>query len=157
MISSDIVSLETYFKGLVTEDPELGSHVLETSGNPFELEHFESSSRLDGFQYPALIQLLPIISGSDNAMHNFEAEQEVAFCVLYPTDNSQEQKVDRHKKAQLAAWRMIKALRRDSKVGKFRLDPVAYKMAPIEYGTDNCVGQYVIITLITGTNSLIGV
>lgn len=156
MISSDIVSLETYFQSLVEEDPELGSHVLETSGNPFELEYFESSSRLDGFQYPALVQLLPIISGGDNGMHHFEAEQEVAFCILYPTDGSQGEKVDAHKKAQLAAWRMIKAFRRDSKAGKFRLDPLTYKMAPIEYGTDNCVGQYVIISITTSTNYLIG-
>ena len=157
LLQSDIVSLEAYFQGLVTADPEINSFVLETGNNPFEMERFDSEAKTNGFNYPAMAMLMPVISGDDNGMHNFEARQEVAFALLYPTDGTHDIKLEKYKLAQLAAWRFIKYLRRDSKAGKFRIDKLSYKMAPFEYGSDGCVGQYVIITMITSTNSQIGV
>lgn len=157
LLQSDIVSLEAYFEELSQEDLEINSFVLETSNNPFEMERLEEISKTNDFNYPVLAMLMPVISGGDNAMHDFEAYQEVAFAILYPTDDTHSQKLDRYKKAQLTAWRIIKCLRRDSKAGKYRIDKLSYKMAPFEYGSDNCVGQYVVITLITNTNSQIGV
>lgn len=156
VLQSDIVSLEGYFIDLVENDPEIRSFVLETSNNPFEMERFDAISKTDDFNYPAMAMLMPVITGEDNEMHNFEARQEVAFAILYPTDNTHQQKLDKHRLAQLAAWRFIKCLRRDSKAGVFRIEKMAYKMAPFEYGSDNCVGQYVVIQVITRTNSQIG-
>lgn len=156
LLASDIISLENYFTEVVDADPEIISCVLETSNNPFEMERFDAVSKMDYFSYPALVLLMPVISGDDNGMHNFEAKQELAFALMFPTDGSHQEKLENHKLAQLAAWRMIKTLRRDSKAGRFRMDSLSYKMAPIEYGSDNCVGQYLVVTLITSTNSLIG-
>lgn len=157
VLQSDIVSLEAYFESLVNEDSVINSFVLETSNNPFEMERFDEISKTDSFDYPAMALLMPVITGEDNGMHNFEAKQEIAFALLFPTDNTHEQKLQKHKLAQLAAWRFIKCLRRDHKAGMFRIEKLSYKMAPFEYGSDKCVGQYVVISLITGTNSLIGV
>ncbi|MCE6987479.1 hypothetical protein LZG72_00135 [Dyadobacter sp. CY323] len=151
------MSLESYFADLVAQDPEINSIVLETSNNPFEMERFDSESKADGFSYPAMAMLMPIITGDDNGMHDFEAKQEVAFSILYPTDNSHADKLPKYKLAQLAAWRFIRYLRRDAKAGRFRFDKMSYKMAPFEYGSDNSVGVYVVLTLITNTNALIGV
>lgn len=156
-LSSDIVSLEAYFSQLVDEDPEIISFVLETGNNPFEMERFDAEAKMDHFSYPAMAMLMPVISGDDNGMHDFEARQDVAFALLYPGNETHAERLKNYKDAQLAAWRFIKYLRRDSKAGKFRIEKLSYKMAPFEYGTDSCVGQYVIITLITSTNSLIGV
>lgn len=156
-IQSDIISLEDYFSNLVDQDPEIKTFVLESGNNPFEMERFDTLAKSKSFQYPAMAMLMPVISGLDNEMHNFEAKQEVAFAILYPTDDTHQQKLDRYKLAQLAGWRFIQYLRRDSKKGKFRIEKMAYNMAPFEYGSDNCVGQYVMISLITSTNSLIGV
>lgn len=156
LLASDIVSLEEYFSGLLDEDSQLKTFVLETSNNPFEMERFEALGKSDEFEYPAMVLMMPVISGEDNGMHNFEAKQELAFAILYPTDGSFSEKLSKHKLAQLAAWRILSRLRRDSKAGKFRVDGMGYKLAPFEYGTDNCVGQYVVLSLITSTNSLIG-
>lgn len=157
LLQSDIVSLEEYFSNLVEQDPEINAFVLESGNNPFEMERFDELSKTKAFQYPAMAMLMPVISGMDNEMHNFEAKQEIAFAILYPTDDTHQQKLDRYKRAQLAAWRFIKYLRRDSKKGIYRIEKMGYNMAPFEYGSDNCVGQYVMISLITSTNSLIGV
>jgi hypothetical protein len=156
-LQSDIVSLEAYFAALVEADPEINSFVLETSNNPFEMERFDVISKTNAFNYPAMAMLMPVITGDDNGMNNFEAKQEVAFALLFPTDDTHEQKLAKHKLGQLAAWRFIRCLRRDSKAGKFRIEKMSYKMAPFEYGSDKCVGQYVVISLITNTNSQIGV
>ena len=156
ILQSDIVSVEAYFSALVTADPEINSFVLETSNNPFEMDRFDAVSKTDAFRYPAMAMLMPVITGDDNGMHNFEAKQEIAFALLFPNDNSHQEKLAAHRLGQLAAWRFIKYLRRDSKAGKFRIEKLSYKMAPFEYGSDNCVGQYVVITLITNTNSQIG-
>ena len=156
VLASDIVSLEAYFTQLLEEDPELRTFVLETSNNPFEMERFDALGKTNDFAYPAMVLMMPVISGEDNGMHNFEARQELAFAILYPTDGSFSEKLANHKLAQLAAWRILRCLRRDSKAGKFRLDSLGYKLAPFEYGTDNCVGQYAVLTLITSTNTLIG-
>jgi hypothetical protein len=155
-LQSDIVSLDAYMRSLVTEDPEIKSFVLETGNNPFEMERFDSVANSNEFEYPALALQMPLITGEDNEMHNFEAKQELAFCVLYPTDNTHEQKVDALKKSQLACWRILKYLRRDSKAGKFRMDKLFYKMGPFAYGSDHCIGTYVIAMIITNTNSQIG-
>jgi hypothetical protein len=155
-LNSDIVAIESYFAGLVAEDPGLQSFVLETSNDPFEMERFNAVSRQDDFAYPALVLFMPVITGDDNSMHNFEASQEMAYAILDATDDSHEQKLEKHRDGQLAAWRILKALRRDSKAGKFRMDRMGYKLAPFEYGNDNCVGHYCVVTLITSTNALIG-
>lgn len=156
ILDSDIVAIEAYFQSLVDEDQILRSFILETSNDPFEMERFNAVSKQDSFEYPCLVLLMPAITGDDNSMHDFEARQEMAYAVLDATDNSHEQKLEKYKTGQMAAWRILKALRRDGKAGKFRMDRLAYKMAPFEYGTDNCVGQYCVITMITSTNSLIG-
>lgn len=156
LLQSDIVSLEDYFKGLVNQDPELHSYVLETSNNPFEMERFNEEAKTDAFRYPALAMLMPVITGDDNEMHNFEAKQEIGFCILYSTDKSHAERLASFKKAQLAAWRILKAMRRDSKERIFRLEKFYYKLAPFEYGSDGAVGYYVVITMITSTNSLVG-
>lgn len=155
-LQSDIVSLETYMKSLVDADPEVNTFVLESGSNPFEMDRFDYVSNSDDFSYPALAMLMPVISGEDNEMHNFEAKQEVAFCILYPTDGSHDDKLEKYKLSQLACWRFLQYLRRDSKIGIFRIDKLVYKMAPFSYGSDHCVGTYVVIMLITSTNSLIG-
>lgn len=156
ILGSDIVSLEQYFTQIMDEDSDLKTFVLETSNNPFEMERFEALGRTDSFAYPALVLMMPVISGEDNGMHNFEAKQELAFAILYPTDGSFSEKLTNHKLAQLSAWRVLRRLRGDSRAGKFRLDTMGYKLAPFEYGMDNCVGQYVVLSLITSTNVLIG-
>lgn len=157
LLASDIVSLEAYFTALVSEDPEINTFILETGNNPFEMERFDTEAKTDAFAYPAMAMLMPVVSGDDNGMHDFEARQDIAFALLYPGNETSQEMLQNYKSAQLAAWRFIRCLRRDSKSGKFRIEKMSYKMAPFEYGTDNCVGQYVIITLITSTNSLIGV
>ncbi|WP_254562151.1 hypothetical protein [Dyadobacter diqingensis] len=156
-LSSDIVSLEAYFADLVEKDPEINTYVLEIGNNPFEMERFDAEAKTDAFSYPAMAMLMPMISGDDNGMHDFEARQDLAFAFLYTTDDTVASKIEKYKLAQLAAWRFIKYLRRDSKAGMFRIEKLSYKIAPFEYGSDNCVGQYVIITIITNTNSQIGV
>lgn len=156
LLPSDIVSIEDYFTGIVAQDPELNTLVLETSNNPFEMERFNEVSNSEGFAYPALAMLMPVITGDDNGMHDFEAKQEIGFCLLYPTDGTHVQKLEKFKKAQLAGWRILRRLRQDSKAGRFRLDKLSYKMAPFEYGSDNAVGQYVVLVMITNTNALIG-
>ena len=156
-IQSDIISLEAYFLDLVEDDNEINSFVLEISNNPYAMERFDALAKTDDFNYPAMAMLMPIISGDDNGMHNFEARQEVAFSLLYSTDGTHEQKLEKYKLSQLAGWRFIRCLRRDSKLGKFRIEKMSYKMAPFEYGSDNAVGIYVVIVLITSTNSQIGV
>jgi hypothetical protein len=157
LLASDIVSLESYFETLVSEDQEINSYVLETGNDPFSMERFDAEARTNAFSYPAMAMLMPVVSGDDNGMHDFEARQDIAFALLYPGNSTNAEKLANYKSAQMAAWRFIRCLRRDSKAGKFRIEKLSYKMAPFEYGTDNCVGQYVIITLITSTNSLIGV
>lgn len=157
LLQSDIVSLEAYLASLVAADPEINTLVLETSNNPFEMERFDEQAKTDAFQYPAMAMLFPVITGEDNGMHDFEARQEVAFALLYPTDNSHDQKLEKFKLAQLAGWRFIKCLRRDAKKGCFRMEKLSYKMAPFEYGSDNCVGCYVVISILTNTNGQIGV
>ena len=157
ILNSDIVAVEGYFAGLVEEDSGLRSFILETSNDPFEMERFNAVSKQDGFEYPALVLFMPVITGDDNAMHNFEASLEMAYAILDATDDSHEQKLEKHRDGQQAAWRILKAFRRDSKAGKFRMERMTYKLAPFEYGNDNCVGQYCVITLITSTNSLIGI
>lgn len=157
LLQSDIVSLEAYMEELVAQDPEIRTLVLETSNNPFEMERFEAQSKTDAFNYPAMAMLMPVITGEDNGMHDFEARQEIAFALLYPTDDSHSQKLQYFKAAQLAGWRFIKCLRRDAKKGRFRMEKLSYKMAPFEYGSDNCVGCYVVISIITNTNPQIGV
>ena len=156
-LQSDIISLESYFADLVEQDPEIETFVLETGDNPFQMERFDALAKTKGFKYPAMAMLMPLISGEDNEMHNFEARQEVAIAFLFPTDDSHQERLEKYKLGQLAAWRFLRYLRRDSKAGKFRLDKLSYKLAPLEYGSDNCVGQYFMIQMITRTNNLIGV
>lgn len=156
-LQSDIISLENYFEGLVAQDPELKTLVLETSNNPMEMERFNEVSKSKAFSYPALAMLMPVITGDDNEMGNFEAKQELGFCTLYANGKSHDQRMEGFKLGQLAAWRIIKCLRRDWKKGEFRLEKLYYKMAPFEYGSDGAVGYYVVATIITSTNQLIGV
>jgi len=156
LLQSDIISLEEYIHSLVTADPEINSFVLETGSNPFEMTRFDSEAKTNNFSYPALAMLMPVITGDDNEMHNFEAKQEVAIAILYPADDTHQKKLEAYKKAQLAAWRILKCLRRDAKTGSFRMDKMSYKMAPFEYGSDGSVGQYLVLVLITSTNALIG-
>lgn len=157
VLQSDILSLEAYFQNLVNQDPEIKTYVLEAGNNPFEMERFDTVSKSKGFEYPAMAMLMPVISGDDNEMQNFEAKQEIAFAFLYPTDDSAQQKFEKYRLGQLAGWRFLRCLRRDSKAGMFRIEKLSYKMAPFEYGSDGCVGQYVMINIITSTNYLIGV
>lgn len=156
LLQSDIVSLEGYFSGLVDQDPELNTLVLETSNNPFEMERFNQVAKTNAFSYPALAMLMPVITGDDNESHNFEAKQEVGFCILYSSEKDHDSRLASFKKAQMAAWRIIKALRRDSKKRVFRLEKLYYKLAPFEYGSDGAVGYYAVVTMITSTNNLIG-
>lgn len=156
LLQSDIVSLEGYFTGLVNQDPELHSFVLETSNSPFEMERFNEVAKTNEFSYPALAMLMPVITGDDNEMHNFEAKQEVGFCILYSNDKSHDDRMAAFKKAQLAAWRILRGIRRDSKQRIFRLEKLYYKLAPFEYGSDGAVGYYAVVTMITSTNNLIG-
>lgn len=156
MISSDILSLEDYFEGFVSEDPILKTFVLETSNNPYEMERLNSLSRTDSFQYPALVMFMPLISGGDTFSHDFTAIQELAFACMYSAEDNHTDMVNKYRMAQLDAWRIIKYLRRDHKAGKLRLEGLHYKMVPMEYGNDNCVGYYVIISITTSTNYLIG-
>lgn len=157
LLQSDILSLEAYFQNLVDQDPEIKTFVLEAGNNPFEMERLDELSKTTGFQYPAMAMLMPVISGDDNEMHNFEARQEIAFAFLYPTNDTTQQKFEHYKLGQMAGWRFLRYFRRDSKAGMFRIEKLSYKMAPFEYGSDNCVGQYIMISIITSTNYLIGV
>ncbi|WP_031527019.1 hypothetical protein [Dyadobacter crusticola] len=157
LLQSDVVSMEAYFSALVAEDPELKTLVLETSNSPFEMERFNEVAKTDEFSFPALALLMPVITGDDNEMGNFEAKQDVGFCILYPTDKSHDGRLAGFKLGQMAAWRILRCLRRDSKNRTFRLEKLYYKMAPWEYGTDGAVGYYVVITMITSTNELVGV
>lgn len=156
MISSDITSIATYFESLAEEDPALKTFVLETSSNPFELERLDSLSRTDNFSFPALVLLMPIITGGDGFSHDFTAEQELAFSCLQSTNGEHNDMLEKYTAMQAAAWRIIKYLRRDHKARKIHLDSLTYKMAPIEYGKDGSVGYYVIVKVTTSTNYLIG-
>lgn len=156
LLQSDIISMEAYFSGLVSQDPELKTLVLETSNNPFEMERFNKVSKTNDFNYPALAMLMPVITGDDNEAGNFEAKQEVGFCILYKADDSHDERLASFKAAQLAAWRIIRCIRQDSKNRIFRVEKLYYKMAPWEYGSDGAVGYYVVVTMITSTNGLVG-
>jgi len=156
LLQSDIVSLEAYFQGLVDEDQDIKTLVLETSHDPFQMERFNSVSNSGDFNYPAIAMMMPVITGEDNGMHDFEAKQEIGFAILYPTDGTHADELEKYRQAQLTGWRFIQRIRRDSKKRIFRLDKVFYKMAPYEYGSDKCVGQYILLQMITSTNSQIG-
>ncbi|WP_439557691.1 hypothetical protein [Dyadobacter sp.] len=157
LLKSDIVSIEEYFTALVNEDPEIATLVLETSNNPFEMERFDEVSKRDDFNYPAMAMLMPVITGDDNGMHDFEARQEMGFAILFANCKTMAEELAALKNAQLAAWRFLRYLRRDVKAGRFRMDKMAYKMAPFKYGSDNSVGCYVVLSIITNTNAQIGV
>lgn len=155
-LGTDILAQEAYFKALTDADPGLQGFVFE-SGE--EISRLYEAVQQSDFNYPALVLFMPGIEMEDDAYGLIEAEQDNAFAILVkPADNSASDRNEAIKTAQLAAFRVIKQLRKDARSGRFEL-PLKrrWRIRPMSnVGPGRACGVLVDFKIITNANALVG-
>ncbi|MGV3560769.1 hypothetical protein [Larkinella arboricola] len=155
-LGTDIIAQKAYFQTIQQADGELTTFLFEAGEGTDVLVE---ASRSADFSYPALILFMPFIGLDDNLRGLIEAEQDNSFAVLYlPQQQTADGRDQAISLAQLAAFRVIRHLRKDARKGRFQIEePRKWKIRPMTHvGPDNAVGVMVDFKIITNANALVG-
>lgn len=155
-LGTDIEAQKAYFGEIQQADGELTTFLFEAGEGTDVLT---DASRSAGFSYPALILFMPMLLVSDNVKGLIEAQQDNSFAIVcLPAEQSAAGREQAISQAQLAAFRVIKKMRKDARRGRFTWeDPRRWKIRPMTHvGPDNACGVLVDFKITTNANALVG-